>query len=64
MIINLEDVTKRLKNLYSEISLSDEDYLEKKSKEFDLKLEPNHADAIRVGEVKGTIEALLYLLEN
>ena len=64
MIINLEDVAKRLRNLYTEISLSDEEYLEKKESEFNLKLEPNHIDAIRVGETKGTLEALLYLLEN
>jgi hypothetical protein len=64
MFINLEDVTKRLKSLYNEISLSDEKYLEKKSKEFNLKLEYNEADAIRIGETKGTLKALLYLLES
>ena len=64
MIINLEDVTKRLRNLYTEISLSDEVYLKKKSEEFNLKLEDDEANNIRVGETKGTLEALLYLLEN
>ena len=67
MIINLEDVKERLKKLYNEINLPNDVYLKKKNKEceeFNLKLEPNHIDAIKVGETKGTIEALLYLLEN
>lgn len=61
----LEYIKERLSSIYKEISLPNEEYIEKKRKEYNLKLlDFDEAYMIKTAEVKGTIEALLLLLEN
>ena len=55
---------ERLRNLYNDITLSDNEYIEKKNAECGIKFDKDNMYAIKAGEMKGTIETLLYLFDK
>lgn len=61
---NLKFVMERLRNLYNDITLSDNEYIEKKNAECGIKFDKDNMYAIKAGEMKGTIETLLYLFDK
>lgn len=59
----LKILKERLTNLYNDLCLSNDEYIEKK------KVECNNYDiasayAIKAGQAKGTLDALLYLMND
>lgn len=61
---NLQFVMERLRNLYNDITLSNNEYIEKKSAEYGIKFDKDSIYAIKAGEMRGTIETLLYLFDK